>query len=284
MTVHTTAASPLSDELRARARIPVFPLRPADLKTFAWQQTLACIFPGAIFLTLAFSRIVPLPDGVGRYDFILAACLFFQGAMIAAKFETRDELKVIAVFHGIGLALELYKTRMGSWGYPEPAWTKIAGVPLYSGFMYASVASYLCQAWRRLGVELSRWPGLCFTVPLAVLVYANFFTHHFLPDARWILTAAVFAVFWRTRVRYAVRSRAHEMPLALAFALIGFFVYVAENIATFFGAWQYPDQRGAWTLVHVSKISSWFLLVIISFVIVAQLKHVKERLRGVAAG
>jgi uncharacterized membrane protein YoaT (DUF817 family) len=88
----------------------------------------------------------------------------------------------------------------------------------------------------------------------------------------------------RQRINAGETITTYQMPLALAFALIGFFVYVAENIATFFGAWQYPDQRGAWTLVHTSKISSWFLLVIISFVIVAQLKHVKERLRGVAAG
>lgn len=271
------AAAPPAMGERARARLPLFPFRFADLLAFGWQQTLACIFPGAIFLTLAFSRIVPLPSWLGRYDFILLACLFFQWLMYAVRLETRDEIKVIAVFHLIGLALELYKTRMGSWGYPEPAWTKIAGVPLYSGFMYASVASYLCQAWRRLDVRLDKWPGPRVTAPLAVLVYANFFTHHFLPDARWLLTGAIFVVFRRTRVRYAVRGVEYAMPLALAFALIGFFVYVAENIATFFGAWQYPNQQGGWTLVHAAKISSWALLVIISFVIIAQLKHVKER-------
>jgi uncharacterized membrane protein YoaT (DUF817 family) len=166
---------------------------------------------------------------------------------------------------------------MGSWAYPEPAWTKVGGVPLYSGFMYASVASYLCQAWRRLDVRLDNWPRLGVTAPLAAVVYANFFTHHFLPDARWLLIGVIFFAFRRTRVRYAVRGRTYQMPLALAFALIGFFVYVAENIATFFGAWQYPNQQGGWTLVHAAKISSWALLVIVSFLIVAQLKHVKER-------
>lgn len=261
-----------------RFRTPVFPLRPADLLAFGWQQTLACIFPGAIFLTLAVSRIVTLPDWLGRYDFILAACLFFQWLMVAVRLETRDEIKVIAVFHLIGLVLELFKTRMGSWSYPEPAWTKIGGVPLYSGFMYASVASYLCQAWRRLHVDLERWPGLRTTMPLALLVYGNFFTHHFLPDARWLLAAAIFVLFRRTRVRYEVRGNGYEMPLVLAFVLMGFFIWVAENVATFWGAWQYPNQQGGWALVHASKISSWFLLVIISFIIVAQLKHVKTRL------
>ena len=262
----------------------LFPFAPGHLWAFGWQQALSCLFPGGIFLTLALSRALPLPDGLPRYDFILLVCLGLQAAMYFARLETRDEIKVIAVFHVIGLALELYKTRMGSWSYPEPAWTKIGDVPLYSGFMYASVASYLCQAWRRLDVRLHGWPALVWTGPLAALVYGNFFTHHFLPDLRWALTAVVFVVFFRTHVRYAVRGRPYRMPLALAFVLIGFFIWVAENIATFFGAWQYPDQQSAWRLVHTSKISSWFLLCIISFIIVAQLKHVKEGLRAKRTG
>ena len=64
------------------------------------------------------------------------------------------------------------------------------------------------------------------------------------------------------------------MPVALSFALIGFFIWIAENIATFFGAWVYPMQAQHWTVVHPDKISSWTLLVIISFIIVAALKEV----------
>ncbi len=40
--------------------------------------------------------------------------------MYRSGLETRDEIKVICVFHFIGLLLELYKVRMGSWSYPEP--------------------------------------------------------------------------------------------------------------------------------------------------------------------
>lgn len=63
------------------------------------------------------------------------------------------------------------------------------------------------------------------------------------------------------------------MPMVLAFFLIGFFVWVAENIATFFGAWVYPNQAHEWAIVGPAKISSWALLVIISFIIVAALKR-----------
>ncbi|EFR94338.1 YoaT, partial [Listeria innocua FSL J1-023] len=52
---------------------------------------------------------------------------------------------------------------------------------------------------------------------------------------------------------------------------------IAENIASFYGAWAYPDQLVAWRPVHVSKITSWYLLVIISIIIVAQLKFIKQK-------
>ncbi|WP_035351303.1 DUF817 family protein, partial [Fictibacillus gelatini] len=48
-------------------------------------------------------------------------------------------------------------------------------------------------------------------------------------------------------------------------------------IATFFGAWEYPNQTESWSLVHPGKVSSWLLLVIVSFLIVATLKQVKEK-------
>ena len=70
------------------------------------------------------------------------------------------------------------------------------------------------------------------------------------------------------------------MPIALSFVLIGFFIWIAENIATFFGAWEYPNQTEAWSLVHLGKVSSWLLLVIVSFLIVATLKRVKGESRS----
>jgi uncharacterized membrane protein YoaT (DUF817 family) len=51
---------------------------------------------------------------------------------------------------------------------------------------------------------------------------------------------------------------------------------VAENIATRFGAWVYPNQKTAWAIVSTGKITSWALLVIVTFIIVADLKHVRE--------
>jgi uncharacterized membrane protein YoaT (DUF817 family) len=244
---------------------------------FGWLQALSCIFPVIIFGALAISKLVEIP-GLPRYDFILLVCLIAQVFMLALRLETFDEFKVICLFHVIGLGLELFKVHMGSWAYPEPAYSKLFGVPLYSGFMYASVASYICQAWRRLDLKIYGWPKPLFAVSISFLIYANFFTHHFSYDIRWVLKALLFVIFFKTVVTFRVSSSVYKMPAILAFLLVGFFIWIAENIVTFFGAWQYPDQQAAWSLVHIGKISSWFLLVIISIIIVAQLKRVKSGL------
>lgn len=247
-----------------------------QLVRFGREQALSCVFPVVIFASLALTKLIPLP-WIPRYDWLLLICLAMQWWMVHAGLETRDEVKVITLFHLIGLALEIFKTHMGSWSYPEEGYFKLFGVPLYSGFMYASVASYLCQAWRRMNVELVKWPPFPVVVTLAAMIYLNFFTHHYWIDVRWWLSALVLLVFWRTRVIYEVGGTRYRMPLALSFALIGFFIWIAENIATFFGAWEYPDQAAAWQLVHLGKVSSWLLLVIVSFLIVATLKRVKGR-------
>ena len=242
-----------------------------DLIYFGYYQALSCIFPVVIFITLAVSKLILIP-GLYRYDFILLICLITQYLMLKTKLETKEEIKVICVFHIIGLLLELYKVHVGSWSYPEEARAKIWRVPLYSGFMYASVASYICQAWRRFHLRMHNWPKNIYTIPLGLMIYLNFFTHHFIFDFRWILTALLFIIFFQTYVQITVRKTTYKMSLPLSFFLIGFFIWIAENIATFFGAWQYPSQQDSWNLVHIGKISSWFLLVVISIMIVTEHK------------
>lgn len=53
---------------------------------------------------------------------------------------------MILGFHLLGLALELFKVHQGSWVYPGEAVTKVGGVALFAGFMFAAVGSYICQA------------------------------------------------------------------------------------------------------------------------------------------
>ncbi|MEX2541177.1 MAG: DUF817 domain-containing protein [Trueperaceae bacterium] len=244
-----------------------------ELLHFGIKNARACLFPLFIFLMLALSRILPLP--IARYDFLLLACLGMQAFMLAVGLETWDELKVITLFHLLGLGLELFKVHVGSWYYPEAAIMQVWDVPLYSGFMYASVASYMIQAWRLLGLRFLHWPPAYQVVPLGALIYLNFFTNYILPDIRFFLIGAVLVVFGQTWVAFTPSAKQRVIPLVLAFLLIGIFVWFAENIATLLGAWQYPDQQDGWRMVSPHKLSSWALLVIVSLMAVVQLKHVK---------
>lgn len=244
-----------------------------ELIHFAWRNARSCLFPVFIFLMLALSQVAPLP--LARYDFLLLACLAMQALMLATGLETTDELKVITLFHLLGLGLELFKVHAGSWSYPEEAFSKVWNVPLYSGFMYASVASFMIQAWRSLRLRFLRWPSPNLVVPLGALIYLNFFSHHYLPDIRYLLMAAVVLTFGRSWVAFTPLAKERRIPLVVAFLLIGVFVWFAENISTFLGAWQYPNQAEGWHMVSLSKLSSWSLLVIVSLMAVVQLKHVK---------
>lgn len=257
---------------RVRARFAF-----AQLLRFGWLEVQCCLFAGAIFVGLAVSSVVPLP--IARYDALLAYAVLLTVGFYLLRLETAREVAVIFGFHLVGLGLELFKVRVGSWAYPEDAWTKVAGVPLYAGFMYAAVGSYICQAFRRFDLRVDRFPWAP-AVGLAAAAYANFFTHHWLPDLRWAIGAGFVLVLWRSRVSFTVGERRYAMPLALSFVLIGFFLWVAENAATFLGAWRYPSQRDVWQVVHVGKWGSWALLVSLSFVLVAAVKTQEGRFYG----
>ncbi|HJQ19440.1 MAG TPA: DUF817 domain-containing protein [Gemmatimonadaceae bacterium] len=249
-----------------------------EFLAFGLKEARACLFAGLFFLAVF---TVPRAGllGVPRYDLLLLIALAIQAWMVWAKLETLDELKAISLFHILGFGLEAFKTSraIGSWSYPDFAYTKIFGVPLFSGFMYAAVGSYVIQAWRILDLRVRHHPPYWMAWALAVAIYANFFTHHFIPDLRWYLAALALGLYARSTVIFRPLDRDRWMPLTLGFVLTGFFIWLAENFNTFFGIWRYPNQLGAWTLVHVSKWSSWSLLVIMTFTIVANLKHIKER-------
>jgi uncharacterized membrane protein YoaT (DUF817 family) len=250
-----------------------------ELLYFSAKEARACLFAALFFGALA---VTPRGGvlGLPRYDFLLVVAIAIQAGMLRAGLETLDELKAVMLFHVIGFALEVFKTSASvqSWAYPDPAWSKLFGVPLFSGFMYAAVGSYIIQAWRLFELRIVHHPRYWLAGVLAAAIYANFFTHHYVTDVRWYLAAFALGLYARAEVVFRPMDRWRTMPLWLAFVLIGFFIWLAENFGTFMGAWRYPNQLGAWSAVHVGKWSSWSLLVIMTFTIVANLKHVKERI------
>ena len=104
-----------------------------QLVRFGWEQALSCFFPVVIFASLAFTQFIPLPL-LPRYDWLLIICLLMQWWMVRSGLETRDELKVITLFHIIGLALEVFKVHMGSWSYPEEGYFKIHNSKIWTPF------------------------------------------------------------------------------------------------------------------------------------------------------
>jgi uncharacterized membrane protein YoaT (DUF817 family) len=276
------SAAALDGESRASVHPVVNPLTGSDargwkfaflqLLRFARLEALSCLFPAALLAGLALSQVLPLP--VARFDALLVYCLLLTLGLWAMGLESIREIAVVLAFHLLGLALEIYKVAAGSWSYPtENAVTVVAEVPLFAGFMDASVGSYICQAWRRLDLRIAGYRPLP-TSLLAVAVYVNFFTHHWMPDLRIPITVLLLLALRRTRVHFTVGPKRYHMPLSLSFVLIGFFLWIAENTATFLGAWSYPDQLQVWQLVHPAKFGTWSLLVSMSFILVAGLKMI----------
>ena len=243
---------------------------------FGFKQAWACLF-GALMLALLLATHLFYPDDavLNRYDFITLAAIAIQGAMLLFRLETLSEAKVILIFHVVGTVMELFKTAAGSWLYPEPALLRLGDVPLFSGFMYASVGSYIARVWRIFDFRYSNYPARWMTYLLAAAIYVNFFAHHWLPDIRYVLFAATLALFWRTRIHFRNWREHRWMPLVVGFFLVALFIWGAENIGTFARAWTYPGQRDGWELVSLSKLGSWFLLMLISFVLVSLVNPIR---------
>jgi uncharacterized membrane protein YoaT (DUF817 family) len=265
-------------DLPSRPEVTGIPRLVMEFVYFGMKEARACLFVG-----LFFAAMFTVPRGglfhVPRYDVLLIIALAIQVWMVWTRLESLNELQAVCLFHLVGFALEAFKTSgsVHSWAYPDFAYSKIYGVPLFSGFMYAAIGSYIIQAWRLLDLRIRHHPPYWMAGLLALLIYANFFANHFIGDYRWYIAAATLGLYARAVVVFRPYDRDRQMPLLLAFVLIGFFIWLAENIGTFFDVWKYPNQLGAWSTVSLGKWSSWSLLVIMSFTLVAGLKDFRDR-------
>ncbi len=251
-----------------------------EFVSFGVKQAWACLFGGLMLaLLLATFLFYPADAALSRYDFLTLAALGIQAAMLATKLETWEEARVIFVFHVVGTIMEIFKTQVGSWIYPEDALLRIVGLPLFSGFMYAAVGSYIARVWRIMDFRFVWFPPLWLQGVLAVLVYINFFAHHWLPDIRLGLFVASAAIYGPCMLYYRPDRDERPMPLLLGLVLVALFIWFAENIGTFARAWVYPGQEIGWRMVSLDKLGSWYLLMIISFVLVASL-HGRGKGRG----
>ena len=228
---------------------------------------------GAFLLSLfLLTEVVAIPL-VGRYDFIFLAAIGFQVCALLLQFEQPKEFFVIFLFHLLATMMELFKTHpaIGSWTYPDIGSTifVLGTVPLFSGFLYAAVGSYISRAFIFLKLSYEHFPAYFHIWILAVFTYLNFFTHHFFYDIRYLLFIYIVIIFFRTKVHFQVYRARRTMPFLLTVVLTALFVWIAENIGTFTHIWLYPSQIEQWHFVSFNKIGSWFLLLILSFALVS---------------
>ncbi|MCP5080756.1 MAG: DUF817 domain-containing protein [Alphaproteobacteria bacterium] len=248
-----------------RARTPGWLV---EFTMFVLKQAWACLFGLLFIVMLIGTSLIWQPEwALQRYDALFVFAVTTQVLFLLLKLESWREAKVILIFHIVGTVMEVFKLHMGSWNYPEPGLVKLGGVPLFSGFMYACVGSYMARVIRIFDMRFAPYPPFWITVLLALAIYGNFFWHHFTYDIRLILFAATILIFWRTRVWFFVGRHPRWMPLPLAAFLSSFFLWLAENVGTFTGTWAYKGQA-TWQLVGFAKLGSWYLLLYVSFLLV----------------
>ena len=249
---------------------------------FGLKQAWACLFGGAMIALLIGTHLF-WPDGapLARYDFLVLAALAIQGALLVTKLERWEEALVILIFHVVGTVMEIFKTAQGSWTYPEENILRIGGVPLFSGFMYACIGSYIARATRLFELKYINYPPLWTTWALAILAYINFFTHHYTIDIRIGLFAFSALIFGRAWFVFTPDRKPRRMPMLAGYLLVALFIWFAENLGTFAAAWVYPNQSDGWRLVPIDKLGAWYLLMLLSFVLVSVV-HRPERAAAVA--
>ena len=249
-----------------------------DALRFVLAQISAASFAILLLAMIVASRLYWPEDGViaegvrlYRYDMLLIACIAVQIALIASGWESWREAKAIAIYHVVGVLMEIFKVSAGSWVYPEPSIAQLGGVPLFTGFMYSAVGSYIARGWVLHRVDFNRFPPLWMAGVVATLIYFNFYTHHYVWDWRYVLFGATCLLFWPVWMRFDFGFRRASLPIVAVFIGVGTLIWVAENIATWANVWLYPQQLGGWRMVSVNKIGSWTLLMILSFVLSASL-------------
>lgn len=244
---------------------------------FSYKQLDSCIFGISLLLLIAFTALF-YPKGLwfGRYDFLALSAIFLQGLFLLFKIETLRESMMIFIFHFLGMLMEIFKTKMGSWSYSQAGILYLYGVPLFTGFMYASVGSYILRFQRNFHCTFTHFPRYRWILLLAVLAYLNFITHHYMWDLRWGILGLSMIVFAKTKIRFEISTGSIQIPYLVLLMLLGLLLWIAENIGTFYTIWTYPHQEDLWEMVSFQKIISWYLLVLTALAIVYGLYPVTQ--------
>jgi len=78
-------------------------------------------------------------------------------------------------------------------------------------------------------------------------------------------------IFWKTKIRFKLQQHEFQLPILPVLVVLAFIIWVAENISTFNKIWLYPSQVDAWHMVGWGKLGSWYLLLLLSLVLVLKI-------------
>lgn len=242
---------------------------------FSYKAASAALF--GILLLIAFALTASMGSheyfGFFRYDYLLFYAVLIQVCLIYLKLESWAEAKVIALFHVMAMLMEIFLThpQIASWQYPQPAVFKLLTVPLFAGFMYSAVGSFFARSLRLYQVSLSQLPNFANMIVLAIFSYLNFMTKFFITDLRVVLFVWSVLIFWKTKIKFQLQHYAVQLPILPVLMVLAFLIWIAENISTFYKIWLYPSQVDAWHMVGWGKLGSWYLLLLLSLVLVMKI-------------
>lgn len=239
----------------------------AEAVLFVLKHLWAGAFGGVLILAIAGTRAW-WPEGaaLARYDGLFLIALATQLLFLALRLETRAEAGAVAVFAGLGLAMEVWKVAAGSWAYPEPGVLALAGVPLFVGFMYAAVGLCIVRMIRVFEMDFAPFPPAGWNLALAGAIYANFFTMHLIPDLRPGLFVLALWAYARTRIGFRAFGRRRRMPMLLSLVAAALGVWLVENLGTLTGTWLYAGQTPG-EPVSLATLGSWSLFLCVALAV-----------------
>lgn len=228
---------------------------------FVTLQINSCVFGiSLLFLIVLTAQFYPEQSGLSRIDFLSISAILLQILFVIFKIESFRESLMIFIFHFLGMSMEIFKTEIGSWQYPSTGYLFIAMVPIFTGFMYASVGSYILRMQRNFRCTFTAYPHYGWVILLGALVYINFISHHYVVDIRWGLVVLSIVIFRKTRITLNFATVKMTIPYLLVLLCIGFLLWIAENMGSFYTIWRYPHQNDTWHWVSTQKIIAWYLL------------------------
>lgn len=241
---------------------------------FLRKQSEAALFGGILLFFISLTYFIKF-NFINRYDLLFIFAILTQIFLFYFKFEKLREILVIFIFHILALFMEVYKVNIGSWTYFGGGVLSISGVPIFTGFMYSAIGSYIYRAWKINKFSFKNYPKPLPLIFLAAIIYINFFTNHFIYDFRYFILILSFIIFYRTKFFVEITDKVIQIHPLISNALMAFVIWLSEQFATLFRVWAYPNQMSGWVAVSFSKYISWYLLLILSFIIISLFDYKK---------